>query len=120
MPRAHRMVDPADFRSVIRTGSRAGNTVVVVHCRTDEEPLSPLVGFVVAKKDIPRATARNRVKRQFRHLMAERMDTLPQGTHLVVRISASAQQKSYDELGQGLDNALIRALSKWQNKAKNL
>lgn len=108
------MVDPADFRAVIREGSRAGNSAVVVHCRTDEERTAPLVGFVVAKKDIPRATRRNRVRRQLRHLMASRLPALPSGSQVVVRINAAAL--GHQDLGAQLDDALGRAQRKWAKK----
>lgn len=110
------MVDPEDFRHVIRTGTRAGNSMVVVHCRTDEERSTSLVGFVVAKKEILRATKRNRVRRQLRHLMAQRITQLPTGTQIVIRVSRQAAGNDYDTLGAALDNALNRALAKWTQK----
>ena len=63
LPRAHRMVDPEDFKRTFRQGARAGDSVLVVHARTDEERDNRLVGFVVPKREIKRANGRNRVKR---------------------------------------------------------
>ena len=37
------MVDPADFTAAIRHGARAGDPLVVVHVRADEERNSRLV-----------------------------------------------------------------------------
>ncbi|WP_026459571.1 ribonuclease P protein component [Schaalia vaccimaxillae] len=113
LPRAHRMVDPADFQAAIRQGSRAGDPLVVVHCRTDEERVDRLVGFVVPKREIKRATGRNRVKRQFRHLMKDRLNTIPEGGRVVVRVSGKALGRSSDELGQHLDKTMRRAWKKW-------
>ncbi|WP_175957160.1 ribonuclease P protein component [Schaalia sp. Marseille-Q2122] len=112
LPRAHRMVDPADFRTTSRQGARAGTPLVVVHCRTDEDPHGCLVGFVVPKREIKRATGRNRVKRQLRHLMRDRLHQLPGGTHLVIRAHAAALDASHEDLEQHLDSALGRALRK--------
>ncbi len=109
------MVDPEDFRSTIRRGSRAGNAMVVVHCRTDEDSPERLVGFVVPKKEIPRATGRNRVKRQLRHLMRARVDALPAGARVVVRVHAQALGQDSEHLGSALDNALSRA---WARSGK--
>lgn len=111
LPSAHRMVDPEDFATTIRHGSRAGNTMVVVHCRTDEDS-SSLVGFVVPKRAIPHATGRNRVKRQLRHLMRERIHQLPEGTHVVIRVQKDAHGQGHQALASALDNALERALRK--------
>lgn len=74
------MVDPADFTAAIRQGTRAGDPLVVVHVRADEERNSRLVGFVVPKREIKRANGRNRVKRQLRHLMRELIADLPEGS----------------------------------------
>ena len=109
LPHAHRMVDAEDFRSTIRRGSRAGNAMVVVHCRTDVDSDERLVGFVVPKREIPRATGRNRVRRQLRHLMRARVGALPPGARVVVRVHAEALGHDSTELGRALDNALTRA-----------
>lgn len=109
LPRAHRMVDPEDFRSTIRRGSRAGNAMVVVHCRTDEDSTERLVGFVVPKREIPRAVRRNRVRRQLRHLMRDRVEAMPEGARIVVRVHSAASGQDSDHLAGALDNALSRA-----------
>ena len=113
LPRAHRMVDPADFRSTIRTGSRGGDPLVVVHARTDEGEENRLVGFVVPKREIKRANGRNRVKRQLRHLMRDRVADLPEGARVVVRASRKALGVPSKELGEHLDRVMTRAWRKW-------
>ena len=113
LPRAHRMVDPADFTAAIRQGTRAGDPLVVVHVRADEESNSRLVGFVVPKREIKRANGRNRVKRQLRHLMRERIADLPEGSRVVVRASSKALGVPSKELGEHLDRAMARAWRKW-------
>lgn len=114
LPRAHRMVDPADFKSAIRTGSRGGDPLVVVHARTDEGEENRLVGFVVPKREIKRANGRNRVKRQLRHIMRERVGSLPPGARVVVRANGRALGASSEDLARRLDGALARAWRKWR------
>lgn len=116
LPRAHRMVDPEDFRRTFRQGARAGDQILVVHARTDEERNDRLVGFVVPKREIKRATGRNRVKRQLRHLMRDRLDSIPEGGRIVVRASGRAFGRSASELGAHLDSALARAWKRWESK----
>lgn len=110
------MVNPADFRLAIRSGSRAGQQRLIVHCRTDEDSDSRLVGFVVPKSQIKRAVGRNRVKRQLRHLMKERLGALPQGARVVVRVKHDALGASSWELGEELDQVLRRAWKKWDHR----
>ena len=113
LPRSNRMVTPADFRLAIRSGSRAGQQRLIVHCRTDEESDSRLVGFVVPKSQIKRAVGRNRVKRQLRHLMADRLSAQPAGARVVVRVKADALGVTSEQLGEELDQVLARAWKKW-------
>ena len=114
LPRAHRMVDPADFTAAIRQGTRTGDPLVVVHVRADEERNSRLVGFVVPKREIKRANGRNRVKRQLRHLMRERIADLPSGTRIVIRASRKALGIPSKELADHLDRVMERAWRKWE------
>lgn len=93
----------ASFRSVVRSGVRAGRSHLVVHASTAPGPVE--VGFVVSRRVGP-AVVRNRVKRRLRELVRERLDTLPADAHLVVRAHPSAAQASSAELGADLDSAL--------------
>lgn len=115
LPRANRMTDPAEFRRCFKEGTRAGSATLVVHCRTDEDLSPSLVGFVVPKKEIMRANGRNRVKRQLRHLMRERLANQPQSARIVVRITRQALGMTSKELGKELDSALRRA---WKKNAQ--
>lgn len=110
------MVDPEDFRLTFRKGARAGDPVLIVHARTDEERDDRLVGFVVPKREIKRATGRNRVKRKLRHLMRERLDAIPEGGRVVVRASGNALDLDSNELADHLDSALARAWKRWESK----
>lgn len=110
------MVDPQDFRQTFRQGTRAGNQILIVHARTDEERNDRLVGFVVPKREIKRATKRNRVKRQLRHLMRDRLDSIPEGGRIVVRASGKAFGCTSLELATHLDSALARAWKRWESQ----
>jgi len=55
---------------------------------------------------------RNRIRRQLRHLMADRIDTLPAGASLVVRVLPAAAGSTVAELSSDLDAALARCLHK--------
>lgn len=109
----NRLRDPELFRKAFRFGKRAGNSKLVVHAITGEvSETERLVGFVVPKKVFQRAVKRNRVKRQLRHLMRERIEKLPAGTVLVVRILNGARGASFGELEEALDKALSKVLAR--------
>jgi ribonuclease P protein component len=65
------------------------------------------VGFVVSKA-VGNAVHRNRVKRRLRHLVRERLASLPAGAVLVVRALPAAAGASSGSLARDLDSALAR------------
>ncbi|MFL6060347.1 MAG: ribonuclease P protein component [Marmoricola sp.] len=109
---ANRLTRAEDFRLVVRRGRRTGGPLVVVHQvvpNVDKAISSPAkVGFVVAKSVGP-AVTRNRVKRRLRHLLRERIDSLPAGSMLVVRALPGAAGADSRDLGAELDRCLVRA-----------
>ena len=107
---AHRMLRSDDFAVAVRSGVRSGNRRIVVHYRAGETgDTSPaLVGVVVPKKQVARATHRNRIKRRLRALMRARVDTLAPGSRLVVRGLAGADGASSQQLGADVDHLLAR------------
>ncbi|BBG05624.1 hypothetical protein PSA01_29040 [Pseudonocardia saturnea] len=72
------------------------------------EHASPRAGFVVSKA-VGNSVVRHRVTRRLRHLVADRLGTLPAGTALVVRALPPAGTATSAELGADLDSALRSA-----------
>ena len=65
-------------------------------------------GFVVSKA-VGGAVVRNAVRRRLRHLVRERLTTLPPGATLVVRALPGAADVSYARLATDLDAAIAAA-----------
>jgi ribonuclease P protein component len=65
------------------------------------------VGFVVSKA-VGNSVVRHRVSRRLRHLMRDRLGTLPPGCALVIRALPAAAAASSADLGIDLDAALRR------------
>ncbi|GGS19013.1 MULTISPECIES: ribonuclease P protein component [Actinokineospora] len=110
LPAAARLTSSADFRLVTRGGRRAGRTRLVVHAVAgpadpEADPGSPRVGFVVSKA-VGNSVVRHRVSRRLRHLVRDRLGTLPPGSALVVRALPRAAEATSAELGADLDAAL--------------
>jgi ribonuclease P protein component len=84
--------------------------VLHAHAATlDSEPAdaTPKVGFVVGKVVGP-AVTRNQVRRRLQHLIAARLDRLPEGARLIVRATPASAGRSSAALGDALDAALSR------------
>jgi ribonuclease P protein component len=125
---ANRLRRSSDFATAIRGGRRAARGGLVVHLSVpeteparpaqDTEPArpaghlpAPRAGFVVSRA-VGDAVTRNRLKRRLRHLVRDRMATLPPGAMLVVRALPTAASREYRELGADLDGALARATNR--------
>jgi ribonuclease P protein component len=109
----HRLTSPKDFRRTIRSGTRAGSPLVVVHylasdCSGTVSVEPARVGFVVSRA-IGNAVVRNRVKRRLRHACRARVDTLGPGSMTVVRAMPAASAVSFGELDKALGRCLARA-----------
>jgi ribonuclease P protein component len=95
----------AEFTSTVRGGSRAAARSVVVHWTSGDAALH--VGFVVGRA-VGGAVSRNRVRRRLRHLVRDRLGTLPSTGSLVVRGNPSAAAATAAGLARDLDTALDR------------
>ncbi|MBM6978674.1 MAG: ribonuclease P protein component [Actinomyces succiniciruminis] len=126
LPAAHRMLRSEDFSAAVRSGARSGSRRLVVHyCAgpnygPDSRPEANAagavdalpqarVGVVVSKKQVARATHRNRIKRRVRALMRARLDTLEPGARVVVRGLAGADGATSEQLAADLDRLLARS-----------
>jgi ribonuclease P protein component len=96
-----------DFASVVRRGSRARGSAVVVHQRVYIGTDVPLVGFVV-NKAVGGSVVRNRVTRRLRAQLAGRLADLPADSGTVVRALPAAADATSAQLGAALDHAFAR------------
>ena len=122
LPQQSRMRRAEDFRRVLRTGRRAGGSVLTGHLLlpvgpegfvgTPGEVLSgdpAKVGFVVSRA-VGSAVVRNRVKRRLRELMRGRLASLPRGCLLVLRAHPAAARARQADLAADLDLVIGRLL----------
>lgn len=131
LPQQSRMRRAEDFRRVLRTGRRAGGSVLAGHLLLPAGPAgldgaagpdgdagSPgevlsgdpaKVGLIVSRA-VGSAVVRNRVKRRLRELMRGRLASLPRGCLLVVRAYPAAAGARQADLAADLDLVIGRLL----------
>jgi len=114
LTRAHRLTSSRAFAETIRRGRRAGTGTLVLHLAqpaesgagsANDRPVQ--IGLVVSKA-VGNAVRRNQAKRRLRHLVRERLSSLPGSAVLVVRALPSAAEATSAELGADFDVALHR------------
>jgi ribonuclease P protein component len=109
LPPRHRLRRSSDVRQTLRRGRAGRGAFVVAHVRAAHDNRPPVVAFAVGR-GVGDAVTRNRVRRRLRHLMLERLDSLPPGSSTVVRALPAAARCDWQALGLDLDEALRRAL----------
>jgi ribonuclease P protein component len=112
LPATARLTRSEDFRLVTRQGRRAGGPRIVVHALNTAQSVAdpqagPKVGFVVSKA-VGNSVVRHRVARRLRHVVRDRLGTLPAGSALIVRALPSAAEASSADFRQDFDAALRR------------
>jgi ribonuclease P protein component len=107
------MRSPEEFKRALRSGRRAGGSVVSGHLLFAvgqvQSDAMPKVGFIVSRA-VGSAVVRNRVKRRLRELMRRRLAWLPVGCLLVVRAHPAAAGARQADLAADLDLVLGRLL----------
>ena len=122
LPQQSRMRRTEDFRRVLRTGRRAGGSMLAGHlllagpspglAGSDGAVRSgdpAKVGLVVSRA-VGSAVVRNRVKRRLRELMRRRLASLPGGCLLVLRAHPAAAGANQADLAADLDLVIGRLL----------
>jgi ribonuclease P protein component len=110
LPAAARLRRSDDFHAVLRRGRRAGRGPLVAHLLLPADGAAPgpaRAGFVVGRT-VGSAVTRNRLRRQLRHAVRDRLQMLPPGATVVIRALPGAAGLSHHELSAYVDSALAR------------
>jgi ribonuclease P protein component len=105
-----------EFTSALKAGRRARRGALVVHVGTagnhpetgEERRSAARAGFIIPRA-VGGAVVRNMIRRRLRHLLRDRLATMPTDALVVVRVLPDAAGESFGELGRDLDAALSAA-----------
>ena len=106
--RAASQVGPASQASLASQASRASQIIFAEPASAGSSDSPARAGFVVSKA-VGNAVVRNEVRRRLRHLVRDRLTSLPAGTMLVVRALPAAAGAPSSVLAADLDAALTVA-----------
>lgn len=110
-PRRSRLLSPADFERVFKSGRRETTpllTAVIVTGAIEQ----PRLGLAISKKQAALAVDRNRIKRQIRASFREAQDRLP-ACDIVIMAKPAAKTRPRDELNADLQKLWIRIAQRW-------
>jgi ribonuclease P protein component len=111
--RRNRLSRSRDFDAVYRHGRSVSTRFLTLYWFQRDEPLgAPRLGFAVPKA-VGNAVVRNRIKRQLRELVPERLELVPTTNDyvLVVRrgLPEAAEANGYGWLAERVDEVLGKA-----------
>lgn len=104
LPRRNRIVEPEDFRSVIRSGDKFVSDCLIGYRRAD---LGTRVGIIVTKR-FGNAVARNTARRRVRAIAAEHIRRGTLTGDVVFRLRADTQQPDFRQISKAIDACLTR------------
>lgn len=105
------------IQSTVKRGSYTRGRCLAVHyLATDEKGQPPRVALAVGKP-VGTAVVRHRVSRRIRHVMAARIDQLPDGSYLVVRALPAAATATSEALASDLDVVVPKVLRGCQRRS---
>ena len=84
LAKANRITSGADYKTVVRRGSRIVRSNTVMYVRRGAAPGPSRFGFIVAK-NVGNAVTRNRVRRRLKAVTSELLVSMPEGTDVVIR-----------------------------------
>ncbi len=105
LPKQHRIVDAAAFRTIMRSGRRRTGRFVVTHQAPTVRDAPARFGFIVSKA-VGGAVQRNAVKRRLRSICAERVSAGAIGVDVVIRALPASAGATFAALQADVDTQL--------------
>lgn len=110
LARGNRITRGADYRAVVRGGSRCAAAHTVTYVVTSRHKRAPRFGFIVSKQ-VGTAVARNTVRRRLKAVCAESLPQVGPGVDVVIRALPAAASASFDDLRAEVTRCLTRRAS---------
>lgn len=109
LPRAHRLANGDDIRTVVRRGRRVTSSCAVLY-RVSARSHDPARFAVIVSKQVGGAVVRNRVRRRIQAAVALELAVVPHGDRIVVRALPASSEASWDTLRSEIGDGVRRAV----------
>ena len=97
LPKANRLTKKKDFDTVFAGGKSAKGTFLIAKSLENSGNKSRF-GFVVSKKVSPKATVRNKIRRQLRRAVAMHLAAMAKPHDVVIITLPPVAKKKFDEI----------------------
>jgi ribonuclease P protein component len=101
LPREKRLTNERDYKRVYQKGSFFSVGFFNLKTVKNNLPYSR-IGVVVTKKAAPKATDRNKIKRQIREAARKFYDILPAGFDVVITVAKGGGKPEYAQIEEAL------------------
>ena len=110
LPRANRLTDGAEYKAVVRRGARCSGPNTVTYVVASPHGGATRFGFIVSKQ-VGTAVVRNTVRRRLKAICAEFLDTVPEGTDVVIRALPASATAEFADLRVDVARCLNRLVA---------
>ncbi|MGB4777260.1 ribonuclease P protein component [Microbacterium sp.] len=107
LARDHRITRGAEYKAVVRGGSRCAAAHTVTYVVTTSEDRPPRFGFIVSKQ-VGTAVTRNTVRRRLKAVCAEALPSVRTGADVVIRALPTAASADFAQLRAEVTRCLAR------------
>lgn len=110
LARPNRLTRGVDYRQVVRRGARCGGSRLITSVLPASEVRGARFGFIISKQ-VGTAVVRNTVRRRLKAICAEFLDTVPEGTDIVIRALPASAGADFTELRADVVRCLNRLVA---------
>jgi ribonuclease P protein component len=107
LPKENRLKTKKDFESVLK--SKHGLRLDPLFLKWKKNNSKKRFGFLVSKKISKKATIRNKIKRQLRVLVAQKIKEIKEGFDIVLIALPTVKEKKFPELKETLEELFKEA-----------
>src|SRR5690606_4765128 len=93
----------------VRRGARCGGPRLITSVLPASEVRAPRFGFIISKQ-VGTAVVRNTVRRRLKAICAELLDTVPEGTDVVIRALPASAGADFSDLRADVVRCLNRLI----------
>lgn len=110
LARPNRLTRGVDYRQVVRRGARCGGPRLITSALPAAETRAARFGFIISKQ-VGTAVVRNTVRRRLKAICAEFLDTVPEGTDVVIRALPASADADFSDLRADVERCLRRLVT---------